>query len=72
MPTTDEVTAIAEPSRRPDSTSRSRLMPSGTSPMPMPCNPRPMITGASESATAHSSEPSVTSPSTISTSRRLP
>ncbi len=71
-PRTDDVSAIAAPTRRGDRTSRSRLIPSGTIPMPTPCRARPATIGASESATAQRSDPAVSSASTTSTSLRLP
>lgn len=53
-------------------TSRSRAMPSGTMPMPMPCRPRPTIIGTTEVASAHTTDPRNSGTAQASSIRRLP
>lgn len=53
-------------------TSRSRAMPSGTMPMPMPWSPRPMIIGMTEDERAHTTEPAISGTEQTRSIVRLP
>ncbi len=53
-------------------TSRSRAMPSGTMPMPMPWRPRPMIMGTTVEESAQTTEPTISGTAQASSMRRLP
>ena len=72
MPSVALISAIPEPRRSGGSVSRMRLMPSGTALTATPCRARPTRTGTRSEVTAHSTEPTTSSPSVASRTRRLP
>ncbi|KLI98142.1 hypothetical protein WQ59_21620 [Streptomyces sp. KE1] len=64
--------AIEELSRSLGTTARSRAMPGGTMPIPMPCSPRPTIIGTIGEASAQTTEPAISGTEQNSSIRRLP
>lgn len=64
--------AMDGPSSSAGTTSRSRLMPSGTTPMPRPWRPRPAIIGITEEDRAQTTEPRTSGTRETSSIRRLP
>lgn len=72
MPMEALTSAMEELSFSAGTTSRSRAMPSGTMPMPMPCRPRPTIMGTTEEDSAHTTEPAISGTEQARSILRLP
>lgn len=72
MPMEALTSAMEELSLSAGTTSRSRAMPSGSTPMPMPWRPRPTIMGTTDEESAHTTEPTISGTEQTRSIRRLP